>query len=256
MEQDKQIKKFRVYNMVMGLLHLVQAIIILILSNNFKLPVNTNFLQFNEATRTLDTTSSHLFDIRFGYGVALFFLLSAIFHLCVATFYNKTYSENLVNGINKARWYEYSLSSSVMIVLIAMLSGIYDLSTLVMMFGLTAIMNLCGLAMEQYNLGKKEPNWLVYWLGCLAGALPWVVIIIYFLGAASVTNNAIPTFVYWIYVSIFIFFNCFAINMYLQYKKVGSWKSYLYGEGVYILLSLVAKSLLAWQIFAGTLRPM
>lgn len=43
--------------------------------------------------------------------------------------------------------------------------------------------------------------------------------------------------------------------MVLQYKKVGPWKNYIYGELVYITLSLVAKSLLAWQVFAGTLRP-
>jgi len=43
--------------------------------------------------------------------------------------------------------------------------------------------------------------------------------------------------------------------MFLQYKKIGKWKDYLYGEKVYIILSLVAKSALAWQVFAGTLRP-
>ena len=55
--------------------------------------------------------------------------------------------------------------------------------------------------------------------------------------------------------TIFVFFNVFAINMVLQYKKVGRWKDYLFGERVYIILSLVAKTALAWQIFAGTLAP-
>lgn len=64
-----------------------------------------------------------------------------------------------------------------------------------------------------------------------------------------------PTFVYWISVSIFVFFSCFALNMVLQYKQVGKWRDYLYGERAYIILSLVAKSLLAWQVFGGTLRP-
>jgi hypothetical protein len=59
-----------------------------------------------------------------------------------------------------------------------------------------------------------------------------------------------------IFGSIFVFFNVFAINMILQYKKVGRWRDYLFGERVYIILSLVAKSLLAWQVFFGTLRPM
>ena len=68
-------------------------------------------------------------------------------------------------------------------------------------------------------------------------------------------SGEIPTFVYYIYASIFLFFNCFAINMILQYRKVGKWRDYLYGEKVYILLRLLAKSALAWQVFAGTLRP-
>ena len=47
----------------------------------------------------------------------------------------------------------------------------------------------------------------------------------------------------------------FALVQYLQYKPVGKWSDYLRGERAYIILSLVAKSLLAWQIFANTLIP-
>ena len=45
----------------------------------------------------------------------------------------------------------------------------------------------------------------------------------------------------------------FAVTQFVQYRQIGPWKAYLNGERTYILLSLVAKSLLAWQIFAGTL---
>jgi hypothetical protein len=84
--------------------------------------------------------------------------------------------------------------------------------------------------------------------------VPWVVIALY-LWLGAMNDSKAPDFVYWIFVSIFVFFNCFAINMVLQYKKIGPWKNYAYGELVYIILSLVAKSLLAWQVFAGTLQP-
>jgi hypothetical protein len=50
-----------------------------------------------------------------------------------------------------------------------------------------------------------------------------------------------------------LLFNCFAIVQWKQYKAKGKWANYLLGERVYIILSLVAKSLLAWQVFAGTL---
>ena len=239
----------------MALLHFVQAIAVLILSNNFSERITTNYLAFNVITQTLQTDITGLFNLRFGYLIALFFFISAIFHLVIGTTYFKTYISNLEKHINKARWVEYSMSASVMIVLIGALSGVYDLSTLVLMFGLTAVMNLCGLVMERQNMNKERVDWTSFWIGSLAGILPWVVIFIYFLGASTENNNAIPTFVYWIYVSLFILFNTFAINMYLQYKKIGPWKDYLFGEKMYILLSLVAKSLLAWQIFFGTLRP-
>jgi hypothetical protein len=142
-----------------------------------------------------------------------------------------------------------------MMVGIAVLSGIYDLGSLVMIFGLTAIMNLMGLAMEIYNQGRQKVGWLAFNIGSLAGILPWVVIGVYFWAGNKYGAGDIPTFVYYIYGSIFLFFNCFAVNMVLQYKKIGKWSDYLYGERAYIVLSLVAKSALAWQIFVGTLRP-
>lgn len=79
---------------------------------------------------------------------------------------------------------------------------------------------------------------------------------IYFFGALLGASSSVPTFVYFIFVSLAIFFNIFAVNMILQYRGKGKWKDYLFGERVYVILSLVAKSALAWQVFAGTLRPM
>ena len=172
----------------------------------------------------------------------------------IATVYNNRYNANLKLGINKARWIEYSISASVMMIAIAMLVGVYDLTSLLMIFVLTGIMNLMGLIMEVHNQTTEKTNWLSYYIGCLAGIIPWIVIAFYFWLSAH-KGSAAPTFVYWIFVSIFVFFSCFAVNMILQYKKIGPWKNYLYGERVYIILSLVAKSLLAWQVFFGTLRP-
>jgi hypothetical protein len=180
--------------------------------------------------------------------------LSAGAHLIIATIYNKKYNDDLSHGINKARWIEYAISASIMMVAIALLVGVYDAMSLVMIFFLTAFMNLMGLVMEIHNQTTKKTNWLSFIIGCIAGAIPWLVIAFYFWMGADNGSKA-PAFVYWIFVSIFVFFNCFAINMVLQYKKVGSWKNYLFGEHAYIILSLVAKSLLAWQVFAGTLRP-
>jgi hypothetical protein len=90
-----------------------------------------------------------------------------------------------------------------------------------------------------------------YWFGVLTGAVPWLLIGIYLWSPTSAGSP--PSFVYAIYFSLFLFFNSFAINMVLQYRQVGKWKDYLYGEKVYVILSLTAKSLLAWQVFGSTL---
>ncbi len=235
-------------------LHALQGVAILILSKSFALPISGEYLRFNDATQQLEPATASLFSLSLPLLLAGFLFLSAAAHLVIATVYNKTYNDNLAKGINKARWVEYSVSASIMMVAISLLVGVYDLASLVMVFSLVAIMNLTGLVMEVHNQTTKKTNWLSYWVGCLAGIVPWFVIAFYLALSAS-NGSAAPTFVYWIFVSIFIFFNCFAINMYLQYKKIGPWKDYLYGERAYIILSLVAKSLLAWQVFGGTLRP-
>lgn len=248
-------KKLRVFNIVMGFFHLIQSILVLILSNDFSLPLNTSYLKFDQATLSLQPFLENVGEIRIGYLVALFLLISSIAHFTISLpkIY-EWYIKNIKKGINYARWYEYSISSSIMIVVIAMLVGVYDLSTLLLMFFINMMMILLGLVMEVHNQTTTKTNWISYIFGCIAGIIPWIVVALYLFGSGDGENKA-PDFVYWIFFSIFLFFNSFAVNMVLQYGKYGKWKDYTFGEKVYIILSLVAKSLLAWQVFAGTLRP-
>jgi hypothetical protein len=250
------IGRLRLFNVAMGSLHLVQGILMVLLSSSFSLPVMTNFLYFNPNTQTLVPRPEVLLNVRLGPAIAAFLFLSSIAHFVVASpWVYPWYARNVRLGANPARWVEYSLSSSLMIVLIAMLVGIYDIAALVAIFGVNASMILFGWAMERYNLGRISVDWLAYWFGVLAGAVPWIAIGIYLFGAGAGSSSRPPTFVYFIYASLFVFFNVFALNMVFQYRRIGRWKNVLYGERVYMVLSLVAKSALAWQVFAGTLRP-
>jgi hypothetical protein len=253
---EKIFPRLRVFNLVMGLFHLAQAILMLLLSNSFALPITTSYLSFDSATKTVSPLVETLTSLKIGPAVAVFLFISAAAHflLTLPGIY-EWYVKNLKKGMNLARWYEYSLSSSVMIVVIAMLCGVYDLPSLIMLFALNACMILFGLLMEVHNQTTQKTNWVSFFFGCFAGIVPWIVITMYFLGAAKASSGIIPDFVYAILISLFVSFNIFAVNMVLQYKKVGRWKGYIWGEVVYIILSLVAKSALAWQVFSGTLRP-
>jgi hypothetical protein len=253
--EEKKFRGLRNFNAVMAVVHFLQGVLILFLSNDFTLPITTNYLNFDAATQTLSPVSETLYNLPIGPMIAAFFFVCAADHFLLAGPLNKWYVENLRKHINYARWFEYAVSASIMIVVIAMLVGIYDVVALLCVFGLTAAMNLFGLTMEQYNQRSEKVNWTSFIFGSFAGIIPWIGIALYLNGAGSATGGQVPDFVYWIFVSIGVFFFSFAFNMILQYKGVGKWKDYLYGERAYIILSLVAKSLLAWQVFAGTLQP-
>ncbi len=250
-----KLKGLRNFNTIMGFLHLIQGVFMIIVSNDTTYPIYTNFLKFDIANRALVPDPKLWYELPFGIGTAVFLLLSATAHFYLSTIGYKRYVENLRKGQNPVRFYEYALSSSLMIVLIGMLVGIWDLGSIILMFGINAMMNLFGIMMEYHNQYTKKTNWTAFIYGSIAGLIPWIIIVIYFLSAINSSGAKPPAFVYAIIPTIFVFFNIFAINMVLQYKKVGKWKEYIFGEKVYIILSLLAKTALAWMIFAGTLAP-
>ena len=241
--------RLRLYNLIAAVFHLAQAAAVLALANDFAIPITASFLEGPPGTDPGEPTE--LFSLRVGWGVAAFMLMSAAAHLTlVMPGMYEWYRGQLASRRNYARWVEYSLSSSLMIVLIAMLPGITDVAALLGLFGVNASMILFGWLMEKYE-EPGSPSWLAYWFGVIAGAVPWIAIAIYLWSPGSTAEP--PGFVYGIFFSLFLFFNVFAVNMVLQYRKTWKWRDYLFGEKIYILLSLTAKSLLAWQVFAGTL---
>ena len=252
---DRKFTGLRRFNLGMGVLHLVQGIFMIAVSNDTTYPIYTNFLNFDSATSSLKPSAELVYEVPFGVAVAFFLLISAVAHFYLATIGYGRYVENLKKGMNPVRFYEYALSSSLMIVLIGMLIGIWDLGAIILIFAVNATMNLFGIMMELHNQHTQKTNWTAFIYGCIAGIVPWIVIMLYFVGAVNSGDAKPPAFVYTIVPTLFVFFNIFAINMVLQYKKIGPWKDYLFGERVYIILSLSAKTVLCWLIWTGTLAP-
>lgn len=173
MDEDVKYRKLRKFNAGMGAFHFIQFALIMVLSTDFSLPITTSYLKFNPATGPLGLTTDTIADIRLGPLVALFLLISAIAHFSLASPWGYPwYIRNLKKHINYARWLEYALSSSVMIVVIAMLTGIYDIGALILLFSVTACMNLFGLMMELHNQTTERTNWTAYYCGVFAGIIP------------------------------------------------------------------------------------
>lgn len=237
-------------NLIAGFAHLAQGVTMVALSNGISLPVTASFGTGPPGQPARPPVIDELFSYRLGWAVALFSLLSALFHFVVASPQGRVrYLDNLARGQNRFRWIEYSLSSSLMIVLIAGITAVTDVAALIALFGVNASMILFGWLMETANEHRDRVDWTPFIFGGIAGVVPWIAVVIYLVGA----GGDVPGFVYGIFVTLFVLFNCFAVNQWLQYRRNGRWSDYLHGERVYIWLSLVAKTLLAWQIFANIL---
>lgn len=265
-------KRLKYFNIAAGILHFVQGLLMLVASQavtsiksfgqNTKITIRYmdclrnattgDCQQFENGVR-LKVKEDDIGSMEIGAMAAVFLLLSAVAHLLVVIFF-KRYIADINRGINVFRWYEYSLSSSVMIVAIGALFGLKDLASIFLLFFVNMVMNLFGLLMERMNMGvdKENVNWEAFNFGTIAGIAPWIAICLYFFAGPL---DLIPGFVYAIFFCYLVFFMSFAVNMFLQYKRVGPWKNYRFGEVTYQILSLVSKSLLAYLVFGGTFQP-
>jgi hypothetical protein len=208
----------------------------------------------------LEAVKVELFSIPLAWFIASFLAMSAIAHFLAGWPLRARYEGWLARGMNPLRWVEYAFSSTVMIVAIAYISFIQDVPALLAIGGCNVAMILFGWSMEAANEGRRDnPDWKHYIFGSIVGLVPWIgivsVLLAYGLQPDLPADAGIPAFVYVIVATLFATFNVFAITMVLQYRKIGRWRDYLVGEKTYMVMSLVAKSALACQVFSGTLRP-
>ena len=258
-DQESQIKRLKTYNIVAGAAHLLQAAgmlaVIAALDAQAEFGVTADYMAGPPGS-PIPPERVDLFTVNMGYGLVGFLGLSALFHFLVVTpyFFNR-YKNGLLANHNYFRWTEYSLSSSIMIFLIAQLTGVTDINALFAIFGLNAAMILFGALQEKYEkpgTGKLLP----FIFGSMVGVVPWFSVFFMVIQPGSNNDAEVPGFVIGIMVSIFIAFFTFAFNQWMQYMQIGKWSNYLQGERSYITLSLVAKTGLAWQVFSGVLAPL
>jgi hypothetical protein len=240
-------RSLRLWNRFLAFAHGAQFVLMLLVSRTTALfePVVPTIrpVMTNGAFSGIEKSSVLLVSFPLAYLIASFFLMSALAHAAAGWFLRGRYEAWLARGMNPLRWVEYAFSSTVMIVAIAYLSFITEFPALVAIAGCNVAMNLFGWSMEAANEGRERVDWKHFIFGCIAGVTPWIAIFsvlwAYCAQAGLPAKAQIPGFVK-------------ATNRLamIRYRR-----DYLVGETTYMALSLVAKSLLAWQVWSGTLRP-
>jgi hypothetical protein len=275
-------RNLRKFNLAAGLFTLTTGITILVITDkDATLPWYTNF---PEALDTEDTgfyvpEPERVAQIPIGFIAGIFLLLSAADHLIVCLpFFNRIYNRDLCANKNAFRWAEYSVSASLMHVMVAQLSGITDIHLLFAIFGLSATTMAHGWLMERENgealttfradgdarevpqpkngqflittsdgedaMQPRSVSFTPFFLGCVPHLFAWSIILCYFF--VNATRGSPPGFVWAIIVVEFSLDALFAVNQWLQFRQVKGWRGFAKGEFWYIVLSLTAKQLLAW----------
>ncbi len=126
-----------------------------------------------------------VFNMRMDIAIAVFLLLAFVDHalsIFVPPLW-RVYKLNVARGINPFRWIEYSISASIMIVLISLVVGISDITSLINAFGCNTAMILFGLLQEQYSLRRAQhrdratlSDWLPFLFGSIVGIVPWIAL--------------------------------------------------------------------------------
>lgn len=242
----ERLQGLRTWNLFLSVAHLVQAIAVTVLIGSFAITVSSNFPEGPPGTRL--PLPKALFDVPIGLAIGAFLLLAAADHFLTATVFRSTYEQDLTRGINRFRWIEYSISATIMVVLLSFYSGVTNLNAVIAIIGCNVGMILFGWLQELMNPpGRTSTTMKPFWFGTIVGLAPWVS-----LAANVIGSETVPGFVYGIIVVQSIFFFSFGLNQWLQYRGIGKWTDYAFGEKAYLVLSLVAKSLLAWQIYGGS----
>ncbi len=244
---SERLGSLRRWNLGLALLHLSQAVAVLALGGSFAIAVTSSVPVGPPGS--IAVAPERLFDVQIAWAVAIFLTLAAVDHLLTATWSRRRYESDLGEGINRFRWVEYSFSATLMVILIGFYSGMTSINVVIAVAGANVAMIFFGWLQELMNSPQRtSTTMLPFWFGTIVGLAPWVSIV-YNVAAA----DTVPGFVYGIVLTQALLFFSFGLNQWLQYRRIGRWSDYVYGERTYLVLSLVAKSLLAWQIFAGSL---
>lgn len=225
-------------NVVSVLLGLLGAVAAGMLMNNTSYQFMTGLLTTNPLTGGLAPAVHVVWDVELRWLVVSTLVLSALVPLLAATRSRKKYEAAVDAAVMPWRWVDTALVGGLMVGTIALLSGVQDIMTLVLIGGFVALSSALGLMSEKQNAGASRSYRGAFTLGMFAAAMPWVFILVYALGTPiwGMTNNSWA--VYGLYITTLL---CGFGTMAAQRAYIDRKSSYDMKEQRYVVYGILAK---------------
>jgi len=269
-ELQKHARSLYWYNVACFLLHLTSAVVLIVLTGTSDtwpvyatkrniewVPVNASEAgeSCTDVKCMIKVEETSTGELSLEWMVVAFHSCSVLAHLWNLT-HQSTYYAWLARKMNPGRWVEYFFSASLMQVVIQILTGFTDVWNLSMAAVLIAVTQLFGHATEQFLYYSKNAlapveRWQFFWFGCVSFCVPWVAILYTFFESAENSDPGPPKWVYGIIFSLLFTFGSFAVVMAWYVRHWSDTFVSFKSERYYCILSLVAKTILTWQLYFG-----
>jgi preprotein translocase subunit SecG len=247
----------------LGLIFFVEGLAVVVLNKAVTAPVALQYpavdalASESNGHQIIGLASRHIADVHLGWVVALFLIVFAAISLALASAYRAYIDVSVKRGVNAFRWLALGVGGGLMVVAIALVSGVSSIALLLALFGATLIGSLLALAAETVvasNDGVKTRfAHVLCGLAVVSSLFPWVLFALGVVGAAM-WGGHIPGYLYSIYACQFVLFIAMLLATHFRLKRQGRWADAAYTDRGFLLLTFVAATLLAAQIFAGVLK--
>jgi hypothetical protein len=255
--------KLKKWNYWLAGLYALQAIAIVILGSKAALPITAQYPAVDalasEAAghQVIGGAFRQLFDVQIGWMVATFLIVFATIRYVAGRKIRVQDQPGTDRGVSALRWMSFGLGGGLVVVTIALLSGIYSVGTLLLLYGATLVGCVLAFATEVV-IDVNKGMWtrfarLLGNLSVMSLMAPWVVFAIAVIGAAFWNGN-LPAYMYSIYGCVALLFIGTALATYFYFARQGKWADPLYAERTFMVLEVLTASFLAWQIYAGVLH--
>lgn len=166
----------------------------------------TGLLTTNPLTGGLAPAVHVVYDVELRWVVVAILVLSAIVPLLAATRSRKMYEASLDQKIMSVRWIDMGLIGGLIVATVALLSGVQDIMTLVLIGGFVAVTCALGLMAEKQNAGAERTYRGAYKVGLVTGVMPWLLIAVYAIGTPIWGQVHNVWAVYALYVALILSF--------------------------------------------------
>ena len=163
---------------------------------------------------------------------ATYLLIAGYHHLWQLNYGRQRYLENIRRSINPSRWIEYSITCSIMTVLVSMLVGVTNTYYFMLIAVSIIVMNYCGYLIERYykHFGTAHFKYLL--IGSLFELFPFVLMIQTLTRGGEFYQFAIIMILSSLYVT-------FPYNVYRYISNPN--ERFITYEAVFTILSLITK---------------